>query len=382
VDRLGPYDLDHVHCVDVLEGLRGLPDESVRCVVTSPPYWGLRDYGLPASVWGGDEKCEHEWCEEIFGGEGYSSGNRKRWQHKQNRADNPEQWQAETGQGQYCQLCGAWRGTLGLEPTPELYVEHMVMVFEEVRRVLRLDGVLFLNLGDSYAGSNKGIGADPDPKWPGARNDDSKQKTDWDKVGLKPKDLVGIPWRVAFALQGTGWWLRQDIIWIKPNPMPESVTDRCTKSHEYVFLLTKSARYFWNGDAIREPAQDWGLRDRTNFRDGTTDPLLKHHGLTSGNFAERGRNARSVWTIPTQPFPGAHFAVFPEELALRCVKAGSKEGDAVLDPFAGSGTVGVVSLKAQRRFIGFDLSEKYVNEIAEPRLDAIRRQEVLALETT
>ena len=167
-------------------------------------------------------------------------------------------------------------------------------------------------------------------------------------------------------MQKKGWYLRNDIIWHKPNPMPESVTDRCTKAHEYIFLLTKSAKYFYDADGIREPAQDWGIRDRSQLRGGTQDELLKHRGLKDANFAQTGRNKRSVWTITTRPYKEAHFAVFPPELPELCIKAGTSEGDTVLDPFFGSGTTGWVAQRLGRKWIGIELNPDYV-KIAEKR---------------
>ncbi len=250
---------------DAIERLKDIEDNTIQCVVTSPPYWGLRDYG------------------------------------KENQ--------------------------IGLEETPEEYVNNIVNVFREVKRALKDDGTLWLNLGDSYG---------------------------------EKKQLIGIPWRVAFALQADGWYLRQDIIWHKPNPMPESVTDRCTKSHEYIFLLTKSANYYYDANAIKEPAQDWGTRDRSNFRKGTKDKLLIHHGLKNANFAELGRNKRSVWKINIKPYKDAHFATFPEELPTLCIKAGSKENDIVLDPFFGSGTTGYVAQRLYRKWLGIELNPEYI----------------------
>src|SRR5690606_14776859 len=239
---------------DCREMLRTLPEESVHCVVTSPPYWGLRDYGLPPTVWGGDPYCDHEWGlqergrrKDVLPSEQSAAG----------RLGTHERATGLNDGGRVCVRCGAWRGQLGLEPTPELYVEHMVEVFREVRRVLRRDGTLWLNLGDSYNAYN------------GNRGTESRYAGDRRKIGepmfpqghglmvptLKPKDLIGLPWRVAFALQADGWYLRSDIIWAKPNPMPESVTDRPTKAHEYVFLLSKSPRYYYDADAIGEPIQ-------------------------------------------------------------------------------------------------------------------------------
>jgi len=294
---------------DVLAGLSGLPDGSVRCCVTSPPYWGLRDYGH-------DEQ-------------------------------------------------------IGLEPTPDAYVAKLVTVFREVRRVLADDGTLWLNLGDSYAATHRGeLGR-------GARADNfnfaesrlvgqgkgSRREAEIPS-GLKPKDLVGIPWRVAFALQADGWYLRQDIIWHKPNPMPESVTDRCTKAHEYIFLMAKSARYYYDAEAVKEENTDTSRVGKVAGGLGRKDDGYKtahgdvHRG-SLGGVVTNGRNRRSVWTVATQPFPGAHFAVMPEALVEPCVKAGSATGDTVLDPFAGSGTVGVVAARLGRSFIGCELNPEY-----------------------
>jgi len=285
--------------------LAGLPAESVHTVVTSPPYWGLRDYGVSDQ--------------------------------------------------------------LGLEPTPEAYVADMVAVFREVRRVLRADGTLWLNLGDSYAGSMTGADRPPEPGH--SREDNGRVKTGQEgkhqrpqATGLKPKDLVGIPWRVAFALQADGWYLRSDIVWSKPNPMPESVTDRPTKAHEYVFLLSKSARYYYDADAVREASTDYEPRTIGRERnvggrtDGYTRPI--------GNVATPagGRNLRSVWHIATEPYPGAHFATFPQKLVEPCVKAGCPEGGVVLDPFAGSGTTGLVANRLGRRAILIDLSADYLDQ--------------------
>jgi DNA modification methylase len=263
-----------------------------------------------------------------------------------------------------------------LEQTPDEYVAAMVAVFREVRRVLKDDGVLWLNLRDSYNGSGKGACADGVVR---LTDKSKKQKTSngthqgtFTKTiidGLKPKDLVGIPWRVAFALQADGWWLRQDIIWHKPNPMPESVTDRCTKAHEYLFLLTKSAKYYFDNEAIKEPSAQLG---KTNIRFGgnkygdSNDP--KHATKLGNEYTDNGtRNRRSVWTIPTKPFKGAHFAVMPEALVEPCILATSREGDTVLDPFLGSGTVGLVAQRHNRRWVGCELNPEYA-KIAETRI--------------
>ena len=236
---------------DCRDRLKELPDESVHCVVTSPPYWGLRDYGIPPTIWGGNDACDHEWIERGVvvqsGGTGEASAKQVTNAGTQGSVQKP----IKTG---FCKWCAAWRGSFGLEPTYQLFVDHAVEVFAELRRVLKRDGTLWLNLGDSYASGEIG-------RHDGGRTfqDTYDRKSFGERkqarrpAGIKPKNLVGIPWRAAFALQADGWWLRQDIIWSKPNPMPESVTDRCTKAHEYLFLLSKSERYWFDQDAIAEP---------------------------------------------------------------------------------------------------------------------------------
>jgi DNA modification methylase len=286
---------------------------------------------------------------------------------------------------QRCARCGAEREDLqiGLEPTPEAYVGAIVEVFSEVRRVLRDDGTLWLNLGDCYITHPRGPGGaksstlsgTPDSerrreRWnatphPADRSLDPKVKgrnhsaaaSRGCETELKHKDLVGIPWMVAFALRASGWWLRQDIVWHKPNPMPESIVDRCTKSHEYIFLLTKAERYYYDADAIAEPAVK-GASGST-FTTGKT--AVSGNGRVSQLDRQESetRNRRSVWTIPTQPTPDAHFATFPEKLVEPCVLAGSRVGDLVLDPFGGSGTVGRVAEDLGRRWILFDLNAAY-----------------------
>ena len=283
--------------------LAELDDGSVQTCITSPPYFRLRDYGH------GDQ--------------------------------------------------------MGLESTPDEYVKGMVDLFREVWRVLADDGTLWLNLGDSYVTAPKGSGGVS-----GLGGRPNLPSVPRNAPGLKQKDLIGAPWRVALALQADGWWLRQDIIWAKPNPMPESVTDRCTKSHEYLFLLSKSARYFYDHEAVKEEASG---------PPQTRDRNTEGYGAALGDgrdrwspgertYGEDGlRNKRDVWTIPTKPFKCAHFAVMPEALVEPCVLAGSREGDTVLDPFAGSGTVGVVALRHQRNFVGCELNPEYA-EMAKNRI--------------
>ena len=386
-------------CLDIMPTLE---TESVQCVVTSPPYYGLRDYGVD--------------------------------------------------------------GQLGLEETPEAYVAKLVAVFQEVKRVLRSDGVVWLNLGDSYNGSGK---AGRNPDYQAKHTEFGKPSKEKSRFGmptniktLKPKDLIGIPWRVAFALQADGWWLRQDIIWAKPNPMPESVTDRCTKSHEYIFLLTKNAKYFYDADAIKEQAT-YGIPNSPGsisspYGQGFTRRAAKISGTYSqdsgrndGNRHPSGgyttntgkRNRRSVWSVTTKPFKGAHFATFPPEIPEICIKAGTSEkgccpecgspwervtdisylqhrkagkwcdrgqderglnrsesqykyGSAtkiatttgwrptcihnhepvpciVIDPFAGAGTTGVVAEKLGRHFVGIELNPEYV-DMAERRINNVQ----------
>ncbi len=340
-----PYvqDTDFVLYVgDVREMLAGLPDESVQCVVTSPPYWGLRDYGT-GSWEGGDPECDH------VQGLARKDGNRRAtWGQF---GDGEQVDGHEGGKVQFrdvCGKCGARRvdQQLGLEPTPELYVENMVQVFREVRRVLRRDGTLWLNIGDSYAGGGgyapdapinqrRANGEDWGKFHPASASALSAKKGTGKVPGLKAKDLCGIPWRLAFALQADGWYLRSEIIWAKPNPMPESVTDRPTKSHEQVFLLTRSPRYFYDADAVREPdVSTSGARPETSRSVGgsrSSDHLRSrgNGGNVGGNLGwnkpGHGRNLRSVWEIPTQPYAEAHFATYPQALVERCVKAGTSE---------------------------------------------------------
>lgn len=371
--------LYHGHVLDVL---RDLPAESVQCVVTSPPYWGLRSYGTEPEIWGGDAECQHEWTIDSYQRRSADNGTTEKQLSNfgANRRDDPIIHA-------FCARCHAWRGSLGMEPTPEMYVEHMTEIFREVRRVLRKDGTVWCNLGDSYAGSGKGLGSDHGKS---VVDDAGYGEKIALSPGLKPKDLVGIPWRVAFALQADGWWLRSDIIWAKPNPMPESVTDRPTRSHEYVFLLTKSSTYYYDADAIREtstePAKKCGKNSRRNV-----DRDVAHNGRKQDAIANRRyvgfndrydfehpdttRNKRSVWTIATEPYPEAHFATFPTALVKPCVLAGCPEDGVVLDPFAGSGTALMSAYHLGRKAIGIDLNAEYL-ELAANRL----RQSVLPLE--
>lgn len=318
---------------DALKILQGLDAESVNCCVTSPPYFRLRDYGV--------------------------------------------------------------KGQIGLEETPDDYISRLVEVFREVKRVLRNDGTVWVNIGDSYSGSGKG------------GQSEGKRSENWQPeysnkgkcYGLKPKDLIGIPWMLAFALRSDGWYLRQDIIWQKPNPMPESVTDRCTKSHEYIFLLSKSRTYYFDAEAIAEPvtqstidrlSQDIENQQGSERVPGKTNGAMKaaapryggkkytenpdvFNRTKSGNAYEfrENRNKRDVWSVSTQPFKEAHFATFPKELIRPCILAGSPVNGTVIDPFFGSGTTGEVSLEENRNFIGIELNPAYI-EIAKKRISNVQ----------
>lgn len=332
-------ELNKIYCESNLETLARMEDESIDCCVTSPPYYGLRDYGVD--------------------------------------------------------------GQIGLEETPQEFVAKLVDVFTEVRRALKKDGTCWINLGDSYFSSQNSNRNGATGSMGGKTRGGGEYKTqkrnsgDWN---LKQKDLCGMPWRVALALQDAGWWLRQDIIWAKPNPMPESVTDRCTKAHEYLFLLTKSPRYFYNADAIREPLAaktltTFGANSKPSGNDAlggvksdnwhstvsVRRPRLRGHARPHTGFNGKwdlmtkeeqqfaGANKRSVWTIATEAYPEAHFATYPEKLIEPCILAGSREDGIIYDPFFGSGTTGVVAYKLGRTFIGSEINPEYV-ELANKRL--------------
>lgn len=291
--------------------LPALPAESVHCVVTSPPYWGLRDYSLEPQVWGGLAGCVHEWKVRRRIHRGGASGGGAATNGRDQSARNAVK---DRDAGAFCGRCDAWRGHLGLEPTPELYLEHMVGLFREVRRVLRKDGTLWLNMGDSYTDS--GRGADTGSTLQGSRRNQRESRIARDSgrraTNLRPKNLLMMPARLALALQADDWWLRAEIVWSKPNPMPESVTDRPTRAHEYIYLFARSERYFYDAAAIAEPAAEATL---VRIAQATVEQQ-------QGD-VELQRNARTVWDISTQPYPEAHFATFPAELARRCIVAGS-----------------------------------------------------------
>ncbi len=373
-----------VHVGHVLDVLRRLPEASVHCIITSPPYYGLREYGLPPQVWGGAPDCAHAWRTKLLpAGNGMTDSFMRG--PSLNRASATRRAHASA----LCAHCGAWRGSLGLEPSPWLYLEHMVQVFRDVRRVLRPDGTLWLNMGDSYA--SNAAGPRPQSGFPSERDRAHEAicaSTAFRNDAIKVKDMLGMPWRLALALQADSWWLRKDVIWAKDNPMPESVADRPTSAHEYLFLLARSERYFYDADAIREPHEWLGNGGRLKTPSGWDTGPGAHQGLVGryprtktsraphaggrrqapepgepDAFHPRGRNKRSVWTIPTVPFElelcvacgtvyepeayhrlpalededaprrrcrcgahdawASHFATFPPDLVLPCVLAGT-----------------------------------------------------------
>ena len=297
-----------------LDRLKDLEDQSINTCITSPPYWGLRDYGT--TEWeGGDENCDHVEPRQI-------RGKNSEKQSTNNHGEGGSAWKI-------CQKCGAVRkdSQLGLEETPEEFVENLVEVFREVKRVLKDSGTVWLNLGDSYASSGE-VGKKDKQKYGGISKVEHLHSGG--VKGLPPKNLVGIPWRVAFALQQDGWYLRQDIIWHKPNPMPESVQDRCTKSHEYIFLLSKSPKYYFDNEAIKEDAvsdKDLGILRSRKQAELNHPSIIKRQeiGIDSTNAGDGKKNKRSVWTVTTKPFKEAHFATFPVDLIEPCVLAGCPE---------------------------------------------------------
>lgn len=325
-----------IYLGDALEVLKTFPDESIDCCITSPPYYGLRDYGVNDQI--------------------------------------------------------------GLEDSPELFIARLVAIFAEVRRVLKEEGTLWVNIGDSYAGSGKGRYKDGHCDTKGWKQDSNKGtivgKLSKTRAGeLKPKDLIGIPWMLAFALRSRGWFLRQDIIWYKPNPMPESVRDRCTKAHEYIFLLSKSSHYYFDSEAIAEPVADATVKRLAQDIDAQKGAVWpgyearlkakapryggnkytatpdKFYRTKSGNaYQPRAkRNKRDVWTVSTKACKEAHFATFPPDLIQPCILAGCPEGGIVLDPFMGSGTVGIVSRQLYRNYVGCELNPEY-QKMAERRI--------------
>ena len=348
--------------------LEKLASESIDCVVTSPPYYGLRDYGT-ASWSGGDKDCTHEVGRRTRGGDlTVQDGNMGSYGDEAIK------------NGEACPHCGAIRedAQVGLENSMQEYIESMVGIFREIRRVLKPEGTVWLNIGDSYVGSRKGKmgdGSATGGKMQRKNKGSMQGRLNKSKaIGLKPKDIMGVPWRLAFALQEDGWWLRQDIIWAKPNPMPESVRDRCTKSHEYIFLLTKSKKYYFDSKGIKEPrasssiARDKrGRSTKGKYADGFKGQKQQGISAPRTNDTERDasttRNKRSVWTISTKNFKGAHFATFPHDLIEPCIIAGCPKYGTVLDPFAGSGTTAGVAEVFDRNSLMIELNYEYAKMI-------------------
>jgi len=358
-----------IHTGNVTDVLASLPDNKFQCCVTSPPYWGLRDYGT-AEWSGGDPTCEHianASKTKVFGNPVFN--------------ENRPSREATKTRGFYydtvCGHCGAIKvdDQIGMEDSPEDYINNLVNVFRGVWRVLRDDGTFWLNIGDSYATSPPGNKVNTTALSSGLPNSIANQEMrrhaqaqiNKTKIGMKPKDLIGIPWRTALALQADGWYLRSAVIWHKPNPMPESVDDRPTTSHEYVFMLTKQAQYFFDQDAVKEKgsipagtmAAKGSVERQSVFGVNARPPEYKEY--------DGFRNIRDVWTINTKPYDEAHFATMPTELAERCIKASSKTADHVLDPFGGSGTTGLMAGLLARHSTLIELNPVYV-KIAQKRI--------------
>lgn len=433
----------HGHVLDVL---KNIPDNHFHCVVTSPPYYGLRGYGTPPQIWGGDHGCNHNWVTDTK--EGISGGTKSL--KVQIKGSDNFQIVPET-EHSFCTNCNAWRGELGQEPTPFLFIEHLVEIFREVKRTLRPDGTFWLNIADSYTSGNRSWDRS-DPKL-GARTTGFRPKT---PPGLKTKELTLIPFRLAIALQEDGWWVRQDIIWAKGRSgdveecgpgscMPHPNTDRCVTSHEYVFLLTKQPKYFFDYVAIQENGTyPVGTVAAKGSKARSSEPLVNSRPAEYAVYNGK-RNRRSVWLINTQGSKNMHFAAFPEKLVETCISAGTSEKGCcatcgspaeriierdrqatrpakeskifgtteeqhgcrdlerhvttittkewktsckcnadlipcrVLDPFAGSGTVGAVCKKMDRSFVGTELQDNYV-KIATDRIKAISGKKMTSFE--
>lgn len=355
-----------------MEKAKKIPDGTIQCCVTSPPYWGQRDYDINPTLWGGKKKCDHQ-----FGDDGF------------------------------CDKCNGWLGAYGLEPTPELYVKHTVMIFQEVWRCLADDGTFWLNIGDTYWGGKGRSGEESKESAEQREKQGKSYKHSVKKVSkkgsmrpqdrnhefIKPKDLVGIPWMVAFALRNAGWYLRSEIIWNKKNPMPESINDRPTRSHEQIFLLTKSKYYYYDADAIREKSSP-NTHSRVSKAEAARVTKERKEGSKSNtgrkinykvNTRESGsksnenyhqsmvlspetRNKRDVWHVETNQFGKTHIASFPGKLISPCILAGSREGDLILDPFGGSGTTAEIALKYGRKFVICEISEAYVESDLKPSI--------------
>jgi DNA modification methylase len=362
---------------DALDVLKSMPSHSADRCVTSPPYWSLREYPVTASIWDGEKNCRHRWVKHLRPAvNGKVNGRAEGWLPGSNTATRTAQVSA------FCSKCKAWRGQLGLEPTPKMYVAHMVQIFRQVRRVLRPGSALWLNLGDTWysrAGSGKRMGGigqmshyrgllEDNGAYPVAPP--NRMPID----GLKPKDLVGIPWMVAFALRKSGWWLRSEVIWSKPNGMAKVAADRPACIHETIFLLSNARQYFYDHEANLEPSSpseiNRRLKERANGKTGNCKIKRDDLGMQPApgktsilrsidrriELAIGGlRRRRSIWEIPCTKWSGTHSSTFPIKIADICIQCGTPEGATVLDPFCGTGTVGVAALRKGRKFIGIDL---------------------------
>lgn len=418
-----------IYLGDCREVLPQLPEESVHCVVTSPPYWGLRDYGIPPGIWPtkasqGVVRCangDHLWQAERFYTEQTAAKDSADAFSEPGEANAQRLKDGRWREHEWCSLCGAWRGCFGLEPTPELYVQHAVEIFREVKRVLRADGVCWINLGDCYNQGPKGQSGELHPSYKQASNKGSLDVRRGEKLGpnhtrhqegLKPKDLIGMPWRIVLALQADGWYFRQWCPWIKRNSMPESAEDRPSVACETLFLLSKSSRYFYDADAVKVPATG-----TAHARGNGVNPKAKMPGVNSRIHQDRdphhpaARKPRQnesfsaavkslvdyrvrrnhdwfleswegmltdddgwalAFVVNTAPYPEAHYATFPPDLIKPCILAGCPKGGTVLDPFLGSGTTAMVARAVHCKAIGIELNEKDMKLCAK-RL----RQEVL-----
>ncbi len=359
--------MNQIICGDALEKSKKLPNESVNCVMTSPPYWALRDYGdCVESIWDGDKDCKHNWESETK----VWHGDRGKGKHKEVFTDLKEQ----KSQHHFCSKCGAWEGQLGLEPTFDLYIKHLCDVFDEVKRVLRDDGTCWVNIGDTYGGSENSSGHKEDTTNAGKLTQEyGASKGNQKATKGYEKSLVMIPFRFAIEMVNRGWILRNTIIWHKRNCMPSSVKDRFTVDFEYLFFFSKSKKYYFE---TQYESHLWADKDRRskfprNPKKGKI--LTGQYSISSVKYGEQGRNKRTVWVINPKPFKEAHFAVYPEELCETPIKAGCPVGGIVLDPFFGAGTTGLVALKQNKKFIGIELNKEYI-KIAEKRLKPFLEQ--------
>lgn len=334
----------------VLAELRKLTDESVDCVLTSPPYWALRDYETDPEVWDAQEGCSHDWDEK-----------KQKWHSDRGQGEKKEvddEFQIDGTISDTCRKCSAWRGSLGQEPDPELFVKHLCDVFDEVKRILKKGGTCFVNLGDTYSATrwSENAGTSFMAKGKNSKKNHVIEK----KTDLPDKCLVQIPSRFAIEMTRRGWILRNKIIWHKPNAMPSSATDRFTVDFEEIFFFTKNQKYEFEQQFEKAEMNRWGgnefkVKNGLEYRD---------------NMMPEKRNKRCVWSIPTKPYPEAHFAVFPEDLCFIPIQAGCPKEGIVLDPFMGAGTTGLVAKKLKRHYIGIELNPEYIKQ-AEQRINAI-----------